>query len=129
MRLITDSLNLQKGRSDLIRNSLFYYTKAKSMSYALQYWALVQAASILPGQKATLLPNDPSLFEYLAHELNLFLKQDIQRIEQGHYPLSVLKPSSPLENLKKLPRLLLDIYSVGRRRKKGRTTEFNEEAK
>ena len=71
---------------------------------------------------------DVATFKQLQQELFGLLSKDCENIQQGVYPLSVLKPESPVAHLMRLPRVLWDGVRIGMRRHRGRTTEFSAAA-
>jgi ubiquinone/menaquinone biosynthesis C-methylase UbiE len=110
---------------ELLSELLFFYSKTRSVSFGLQYLALNTLSSLIPGLKTPVISLRKDLLNQMNTEVNQLLKNDIRQIRQGVYPNHVLKPESPTGILRNLPRVILDSYSIGRRRTLGKTTEFS----
>jgi ubiquinone/menaquinone biosynthesis C-methylase UbiE len=85
------------------------------------------------GSKAKDLPKPPRLdmktLQAIRSELLDLLRKDSRHLAQGDYPLQVLTPESPLRHFGRLPKLFADSFSIHLRRIRGKTTEFDAEAR
>lgn len=106
------------------------YSRARSASFSIQYQLLNGVARLLPTIDRAKLPRiDLETFRIAQREIDELLRADARNILDGVYPLSVLAPESPVRHAMRLPKILLDGYSIYRRRTKGRTTVFSRRAK
>lgn len=114
--------------SRALHSALVAAARARSLGYALEGGLLHFLARSLPGTKVGDLEPGPETYQRVYAELLEILERDARSIETGDYPASVLLPESPLEHLRRLPRVLLDGVRVAMRRKRGATTQFPPEA-
>lgn len=95
----------------------------------MQYSALNFLAKFVPGIQ-TPNPRDTADKSALVQKALLeFLREDAHNIGEGLYPIEVLKPESPVEHVKRLPKLITHGLSSYRKRATGKATEFNKKAK
>lgn len=111
----------------LTSNALLFYSRARSASFAIQYWALNQVSTLL-GFKTPIAYHDQKLISDIRIELEKLIRDDVERIQSGIYPKMVLTPESPASVLRKIPKVLLDTYLVGKRRTHGFSKEFTPSA-
>jgi ubiquinone/menaquinone biosynthesis C-methylase UbiE len=99
------------------------------VGFTLEYFLLQGLSHLLP--KPLLKPPklDWKTIRAIRAELDELLRKDSQHMAQGDYPIRVLAPESPFKHFRRLPLLLADAYSIHRRRIRGKTTEFDAEAK
>jgi ubiquinone/menaquinone biosynthesis C-methylase UbiE len=115
------------GTQTLIRNALIFYSRTRSANFALQYWALNRISSMI-GFKTPMV-HDKALIAEIQLHLDQLIQDDIGRIQKGFYPVSVLKPESPIKSIGRFPKVIIDSFFVGRRRTKGAPKEFTPSAK
>jgi len=116
---------------------VYAYARARSAGFTLEYVLLQSLSYLIPGfltgGAAKGMPKPPPLdwktLKAIREELLDLLREDSEHLAKGDYPLRVLMPESPLRHLKRLPLLLADSFSIHRRRVRGKTTEFDAEAK
>lgn len=116
---------------------VYAYARARSAGFTLEYFLLQSLSHLVPkflsGGTAKGMPKPPPLdwktIQAIRGELADLLREDSRHVANGDYPLSVLAPESPLRHFRRLPVLLADSYSIHLRRAKGRTTEFDAEAR
>lgn len=111
--------------------ALLTYSRARSLGFTLEFFALTGLANLGPtGAKddTAQLKLDPALVPVIQKELLECLLRDAQNMRKGVYPISVLMPETPLEHLKRIPKLLWDGVSIYRRRILGQTTQFGKRA-
>lgn len=94
------------------------FNLSKTLLYSSEYrllYGLSRSVSFLvkPPHRET----DPELVNHLRNEVIKIHQQEARNIEEGYYPLTVLKPKDPLKHLKLLPSILLDSLKISRRRK------------
>lgn len=120
---------MELTRENLFRTALLSAARARSLGFALEGGLLYFLSRAVPGGKPGDLERDPEFYRAL-HELLLdMLRRDSANIEAGIYPVSVLTPERPWAHLLRLPRLLLDGARIVRRREKGATTQFRQDAR
>lgn len=113
--------------------SLTYaYNRARSVGYLAEFLVLESLVRLFPTsknphRKALEKPDHKTLVAIREDMLELF-KRDSHNIACGEYPLSVLTPESPLQHIKRLPKLFTESLSVYLRGQKGRTQEFDAKA-
>lgn len=107
----------------------FTFSTARSTVFTLEYYLLNALQLMLPGGRELLRAIDPQKALEIRKEMQLLLKRDAENIEKGIYPIDVLRPESPLEHVKRLPLIMLDGISIYRRRRRGKTAEFDREAR
>lgn len=104
---------------------LYRYSKARSLSFAFQYFFLNWVSTLLPGMIKPHFTLEKATLKKIDQEVNLLLKQDIENIQEGYYPAKVLQPESPLSLLLRLPKIVQDTYRISHRRSRAKTKEFN----
>ncbi|MBY0472227.1 class I SAM-dependent methyltransferase [bacterium] len=67
-------------------------------------------------------------FKYVRDSVLELFDRDAQAIRKGFIPYKVLIPESPVSHFLRLPRLLLEGMEMGKRKKKGQTTQFDSKA-
>lgn len=98
----------------------------RSAQFKLEGQLLYALERLLPGIESVDHP-DRETTKTAGKLLFTLLSADAERISRGVYPVSVLMPEHWREHLKRLPKIILDGYRIGRKRKTGRTTEFSAE--
>jgi len=99
------------------------------MGFGIESRALNLLARMVPGAYPVIPVARKDVDVVIRRELFALLKRDAGGIRRGEYPLSVLAPESPLEHLKRIPKILGDGLRISLRRKRGRTTEFDRSAR
>jgi ubiquinone/menaquinone biosynthesis C-methylase UbiE len=106
------------------------FSRARSAGYAIESLALLGMARLLPGyggpRRGT---RGPEQARVIRHELLRLLDRDSENIRKGLYPISVLRPESPVRHLKRIPRLVWDGLRAHRQRRAGTATRFRRRAK
>lgn len=105
------------------------YERTRSAGYALENRVLHLLARVLLRDENTFQKIGRETFARVSAELDDLLRQDSTNIAEGLYPISVLRPESPLKHLARLPRIAWDGLQIRARKKRGRTTEFDETAR
>lgn len=118
---------MHHAMSQVFFDSLVYYSKAKSTSYALQYWTLNKIASAI-GLKTPFSDYDSSLISALTREADRLIRSDINHMRAGDYPPSVLKPDPALDIVRTVPKVIADLLSIAKRRSQGKTVDFTSDA-
>lgn len=109
---------------------VYAYSRARSLGFTAEFFLLNSLSFFLPHAKDEQpRQRDLRVLHAIRADLQKLLKEDSLRIERGIYPLSVLKPESPLSHFGRYPRLLTDALSIHFRRLRGKTTEFSAEAR
>lgn len=108
---------------------IYTYSRSRTVFYALEYAFLNVLSATLPGTARFRSKLDLHTLKLIQHELNEIIKRDSRNIRQGLYPISVLKPESPLAHMRRFPKLLADGLGLYWRRLNGRTTQFSQNAK
>lgn len=116
---------------------VYAYSRARSAGFTLEYVLLQSLSYLIPsfltGGPAKTMPKPPQLdwktVKAIRTDLLDLLRKDSQHMAQGEYPLRALIPESPLRHFKRIPVLLADAFSIHRRRMRGKTTEFDAEAR
>jgi ubiquinone/menaquinone biosynthesis C-methylase UbiE len=107
---------------------LLTYSTARSLHYALQYRVLNTISKNIPGLQTPHIDDEPTRHVVRTRLINL-LKQDVQNIITGLYPVTVLQPESPLTHVRRLSSIFWDGITLYRRRKLKKTKQFSKEAK
>lgn len=116
-------------RTSVLDLPLLGYSTLRSLGYSLEFQALNTLGRLLPGKGN--LPKvelPPEVMRRAQREFFALLRRDAANIREGQYPLSVLRPGSPMEHLGRIPKIMLDGLSLYRRRSRGRTAVFDREA-
>lgn len=105
------------------------YNLSRSAHFAVQQFTLPLLEKIFTGKSRPL--NEERIEQLKAAYGDLFalLKKDAKNIEDGLYPLAVLKPEPLTEHLKRFPRILFDGYSIAKRRQNQKAHDFTEKEK
>ncbi len=112
---------------DGIQKALKVYCQARSFHFAAQYWALNRISQAV-GFKTPIRYQDKELLKGIQKKLDELLDADLQRIQDGYYPTSVLRPNLSWDAILKFPRVVVDGFRVGRRRTQGSAKEFTPRA-
>lgn len=98
---------------------------AKTSIYSLEGLPLIFTEKLLFKDR----PNPPKdyLNKVLQHMKPLFAK-DLENIENGYYPWTVLISGSPADHIKNLSRIGLDVVNVLKRKTRRESAEFGKEA-
>lgn len=113
---------------DRLNSVLKLYCRARSFHFAAQYWAL-NSISQAVGFKTPIRYQDRELLLRIQKGLDELIDSDLQRIQEGYYPVAVLRPNLAWNSFLKFPKVVLDGLRVGRRRTQGKAKEFTEEAR
>ncbi len=76
---------------------LITYARARSVGYVIESQALHFLSRVLLRERATVPKLTPQQFALIQNELKLLIEKDSANIRNGLYPLSVLKPESPVK--------------------------------
>lgn len=103
------------------------FNLSKTLLYSTEYrmlYGLSKSASFLvkPPHRET----DPQLVNHLRSKVIEIHKEEARNIEEGYYPIEVLKPRDPLKHIKLLPQILIDSLKISRRRKVLETKDLDE---
>lgn len=113
----------------LLDYPLMAYSTARSLVFSTEFYLLSLLQLPLPGAKKHLPELDVATFVEIRKASMELFKRDAENIRKGVYPLSVLKPESPVRHALRLPKIILDGASLYLRRNRGRTAEFDKEAR
>lgn len=108
----------------MLQSAAFTYSRARSLFFLTQFSLLNAVSHLVPFTRAPLADLTPDLLKALEKDLLDLLKRDAAHIAEGTYPMTVLRPESPLRHLRRVPSLVWDGISVYRRRASGRATDF-----
>ncbi len=109
--------------------ALVAYCRARSLQYTAQYGALNLLSRFAPGLDAIVAVRDREFRRRVHAEIGRTIQEDVADIRDGITPASVLLPEDPRRHLQRIPRILWDGVSAFRRRRLGRTTVFDAEAR
>lgn len=113
--------------SPVTANLAYLYSRARSFHFGSQFFLLDLSSRIFSRAPFDQMLDKETFLEVRKQLLD-FLWRDSQNIEKGYYPLSVLKPESPIRYLARSPKVFLDGISIYRRRKAGQTKAFKKKA-
>ncbi|MDR3605808.1 MAG: class I SAM-dependent methyltransferase [Oligoflexia bacterium] len=128
-------LNAVTSKLKLPEFPAYTYSRARSAGLTFEFFLLNSLSLLMPAslRKSTSanrsLRDNLELHRAVHADMLQLLRNDSKRIEAGVYPLSVLTPESPIEHVARYPKLIKDAFSIYFRRVRGRTTEFDPEAK
>lgn len=108
---------------------LFAYESARSALLGTEFSVLNGMQNLLPGSGKYRTKLEEKTIKAIRHGLNELFKKDSQNILEGVYPLTVLRPESPLKHIARIPSLLADGVRLYRQRNQGRTAVFTDQAK
>lgn len=113
--------------------AIYAYSRARSASFVLEFLLLDSLSLFVPKKGAQFQPRalkeKIEAFKLVREDLFALLKADSDQIEAGTYPLSVMYPESPIQHFSRFPKLIVDAFSIYRRRLAGKTTEFDATAR
>ncbi len=98
---------------------------AKSTVYTVEGLPLILTENFLFKDRPA--PPKEYLDNVIKHMKPLFA-QDLQNIQDGHYPWTVLLEGSPVDHFKSLSRIGLDVFKVWKRKSRRENAEFGNEA-
>ncbi len=116
-------------RSSFLDFPILTFSRARSASFVLQNRFMHWTAMALAGRRANPSEVSAKTLQAIRKEIDELLKRDSANIAKGLYPISVLRPESPIRHWARYPKVLIDAARIGRRRKLGRTTEFSPKSK
>lgn len=105
------------------------YNFGRSAVFTLESLSLPILDYLINGQRRPLAKDFQKFFKKAQTEANKLIWQDSQNIIKGIYPISVLKPESPIKHLLRIPNILWDAYKISKRRNKKISKEFSAEAR
>lgn len=101
----------------------------RSTVFTSEKLALPLIEKLFMGQNSAPHPlKDPDNFRKALEEIYALLKKDNENIAKGYYPKEVLKSEGLMDHLLRVPQIILDGYSIARRRRSKDHKDFNEEA-
>ncbi|MFL5814462.1 MAG: class I SAM-dependent methyltransferase [Bdellovibrionia bacterium] len=126
-----------KSSTNVLDLPVYAYSRARSAGFTLEYLLLQSFSYLIPsfltGGSAKGMPKPPKLdiktIQAIRAELLDLLREDSRHMAQGEYPILVVTPESPLRHFTRIPVLLADAFSIHRRRARGKTTEFDAQAR
>src|SRR5690348_14315512 len=81
---------------------LITYSHARSLGFATEFFLLNSLSRLVPGSKQALSSEEYRTYSGpIRTELHRLFRNDVANIRQGLYPISVLKPESPGEHLRR----------------------------
>lgn len=121
-----------------MENLAYAYSRARSAGFFAEFFLLQSLVHLIPfatlgqlkkkqNRKVMQRPDAKALLA-IRNDLLDLLRQDSLNIARGDYPLSVLMPESPLQHLRRLPKLFADSVAVYLRGQKNKTKDFDREA-
>jgi ubiquinone/menaquinone biosynthesis C-methylase UbiE len=122
--LKTADLSLSKASNKLVLS----YSLLRTLHFSLQQLSLPFFEFLSTGKSPR--PNSESLQQLrkTLPELFALLKQDAFNISAGLYPLEVLRPEAAPKHFLRFPKILLDGYSIAKRRRNKKAHDFDSEA-
>lgn len=116
-----------------IKNLMKYpiqgYSTLRSLSFFLQFQALSRLTLALPFMKGDPRPLDKKSLDLLLQEVKSLVQKESENIALGVYPISVLKPESPLKHALRVPRIFWDGLQLNLRKNKKETKKFSTQAR
>ncbi len=111
-------------KKNLRQRAIYSFALARSVSFLAQNLLLVLLAEKSRVRNPEFAKNLKSIFK----DISNLLKEDAENIALGIYPVSVLKPESWQKSFTRYPQILLDAFSISRRRLAKKNHDFNQEA-
>jgi ubiquinone/menaquinone biosynthesis C-methylase UbiE len=118
----------QKMTRALTQNLTLGFSLARSAVFAGEQLTLPILERLLAGPKDTAPFLEKEQFRRAMTELYALLKKDGENIAEGLYPAEVLKTESPWGHWRRFPQILMDGYSLSKRRTGRKHADFSEEA-
>ena len=113
----------------IIENSVLATNISKTILYAVEYTMLNQLSkSFSMFVKPPFEEKDKVVRNFLRDNVLKLHQEDARNVAEGIYPIEVIKPKSPKEHIKNIPRLLLDSLKISRRRKLNLQKDFDTES-
>ncbi len=104
------------------------YSLARSAHFVAQQFSLPIFEFLSTGKKAQRPSVEPKQIKKIYSELYQLLKKDSENIAQGFYPIEVLKPEKLTQHMLRYPRIIMDGYSISKRRQDKKAHDFQEES-
>ncbi|QDK38239.1 class I SAM-dependent methyltransferase [Bdellovibrio sp. NC01] len=118
-----------KSKALLRSNLALGYSLARSVHFTMQQMSLPLIERLLSSRH----DKKPNLvkkhLQKSAQELYQLLRKDSDNISRGIYPVEVLKPESLSKHALRYPKILVDGFSISKRRNEREAHEFNHEAR
>ncbi|MES2963841.1 MAG: methyltransferase domain-containing protein [Bdellovibrionota bacterium] len=115
--------------SEPVRKSLLTYAFARSALYQAEGLMAPAIEAIVTRKRPRLLFDDKELFKAARGAMEELLKNDVERIVAGVYPVEVLRPGSPIRHLLRIPAMFREGLAIARRRRSKKAHEFSAEAR
>src|SRR5688572_29234569 len=96
----------------LLEIPLLSYATARSLHYTFQYSLLNHVSRRIPGLKPPRFIDDLVANEKIREGVTGVLREDVQNILSGLYPITVLQPESPLAHAKRLTWIFWDGVKI-----------------
>lgn len=105
------------------------FSVSRSAIFFAEFQILNRLLRLIPGGKAEKLESSSEFKRAIRVSILKLYEKDADRILRKIYPLSVLKPESPMAHLRRIPLLARDGFSLYRRRAQGKTAVFDSGAR
>src|SRR4051812_27279025 len=117
------------SKENVFADPIYFFLKFRSWVFAAQYLAFFRLARQFRRVKSNpdfVLGDGNPIFQ---KALDALLREDAKNIHQGIYPISVLRPESLKQHIKRFPALAIDSILALRRKNIGKVDEFSSSAR
>lgn len=113
-----------------IEDKLVYsYSLARTLHFTVQQASLPIFEYLTTGQTKQRPKEYTDKLKAILPDLLTLLQEDAENIKQGYYPWEVLKPENPARHLLRFPQIIIDGYSISKRRETKNHQDFSEDVK
>lgn len=114
---------------ETFRKPLLTYAFARSAVYQAESLLGPAIEALVTRKRPRLLTDDMELFKAARRSMEALLKDDVERIVRGIYPIEVLRPENPIRHVLRIPAMFREGLAIARRRKSHASHEFSEQAR
>lgn len=112
----------------ILQNSILASNLSKTVLYSIEFKLLLGLSKTFSFfVKPPKEEKDKELVKHLQEGVIKLHKEDARNIDEGYYPLDVIKPKSPFMHLRNLPYIIYDSLKISRRRKLNRKKDLEDD--
>jgi ubiquinone/menaquinone biosynthesis C-methylase UbiE len=112
----------------LLHKPLLSYSLLRSALFSAEGLFIPAIDALVNLRRPRLLTDDMTLFKNAQLELFKLLKEDVENIVTGYYPLQVLQPENPWRHTLRIPKLFVQGIKAAQRKARQEAHVFDSEA-
>lgn len=113
---------------NIVGSAAYNYSRARGLVFGAEFLLLSTLAKLVPGSKNPIEKSDKRLSRAVQKEFFAILKKDSENIQNNIYPMQVLMPELPSLHIRRLSKIIIDGFSIHKRRVSGNIRDFSSQA-